>query len=85
MIAREELIGMLSQIYDKLDEAEQLLESNISSKENWQLHYSAKLISINERISAFEIEKFLLTEFNVAENNEKRLEPPKGMKLKLGF
>lgn len=83
-IDREEVITKLTEIYFQLEKVENLLDSNISKKMNWQFRYSAKLRKISHRISELELKKANSDNTRAADKT-KGIEQPKKMKLKLGY
>ena len=80
-----ELMERLSEIYTQLEQAENILEVNNSSKEQWQSHYAKKIFDFSKRITVLEMEGSFSSERIAGNNKRRKLDISQKMKLKLGF
>lgn len=84
VIAKEELICMLSEIYDQLEELENVIGLSISAtRKNMQTDHSAKLVHCEQRISTIETHS-AISEASVEENVKNNRNRRKSMKPELG-
>lgn len=86
VVEKEELLLMLTEIYDQLEELESVLESNLSGlRQNWYEEQTEKMaacgnkLTAMEEVMAFSETKSIETDKN---GNAKRA---KSMQLELGF
>lgn len=57
LIVKEELICMLTDIYDQLEELENVIEINLSTtREKLHVDYSARLIDCEDKIISLEVQ-----------------------------
>ncbi|MBU8879059.1 hypothetical protein BGM26_08690 [Bacillus sp. FJAT-29790] len=84
MIAKEELIGILSEIHDQLEKLDNVLESNISStRQNCQNEYAVKIANCGERIATLETRVAYFPEISSADDAKRNR--PTSLKLELGY
>ncbi|KON87272.1 hypothetical protein AF332_10865 [Sporosarcina globispora] len=86
MVEKKELLAMLSEIYDQLEELENVLESNMAGlRQNWYYEQSEKIEVCGDRLEAIEEE---ITAISAQKSEADKIESTKrsaGMKLELGF
>ncbi|KOP83202.1 hypothetical protein ACFFHH_08090 [Cytobacillus solani] len=86
IIAKEELLSMLTEISDQLEELEGILETSLSkARQNVQSEYTAKIIACEEQLTALENETANTLKENEALANASKLHRPNSMKLELGY
>ncbi|KAF0818764.1 MULTISPECIES: hypothetical protein [unclassified Cytobacillus] len=82
-VEKEELLAMLSDIYDQLEELENVLESNLSGlRQDWYYEQSENIEACESRLEA--IEEDMTVIMSEAENIESAKRSAR-MKLELGF
>jgi hypothetical protein len=86
IIAKEELLSMLSEISDQLEELEGILETSLSkARQNVRSEYTAKIADCGEKVTALENETALLLKANEGLGTSSQLHRPNSMKLELGY
>lgn len=86
IIAKEELLSMLTEISDQLEELEGILETSLSkARQNVRNDYSAKIIACEEKMTALENEAANTLKENEEHGNPGKLHRPTSMKLELGY
>ncbi|WP_264738375.1 hypothetical protein [Cytobacillus firmus] len=83
MVEKDELLAMLTEIYDQLEELENVLESNLSGlRQDWYYEQSEKLEVCESRLEAIEED---MTVIRSEADNIENAKRSAGMKLELGF
>ncbi|MBY0122628.1 hypothetical protein [Bacillus sp. S/N-304-OC-R1] len=83
--AKEELVNMLSEIYQQLEELENVLDSNFSSIRNhWQDQYTDQLSVCDSKLDLLERETMRQVNGNKPADKETFQRSP-GIKLELGY
>ncbi|MFE8695700.1 hypothetical protein ACFYKT_04905 [Cytobacillus sp. FJAT-53684] len=86
LIAKEELLNMLTEISDQLEDLENILEKNLSKvRQAVQNDHSEKMVNCEERITALEKQTSMDLEADEAIGIKSQSNRPKTMKLELGF
>ena len=81
VVDKETVMMRLTEIHAQIDAAENLLESSISSKVNWEKSYLAKLRDLSEKVEKLEKNETLLPSVC----HSIKIEHSKNLKLKLGY
>lgn len=82
--AKEELVNMLSEIYQQLEELEKQLDSNFSGiRSQWQQHTQDQLSTCTENLELLEKRSALLNSSKSAEKDAFHRQP--SIKLELGY
>ncbi|MBN8200241.1 MULTISPECIES: hypothetical protein [Bacillaceae] len=83
MVEKDELLAMLTEIYDQLEELENVLESNLSGlRQDWYYEQTEKLEVCESRLEAIEVD---MTVIKSEADNIEDAKRSAGMKLELGF
>ncbi|WP_313798530.1 hypothetical protein [Cytobacillus sp.] len=86
IIAKEELLSMLTEISDQLEELEGILETSLSkARQNVRDEYTAKMNNCGEKITALEKEAANLLKEKEGLGQASQLHRPNSMKLELGY
>ncbi|MBG9546549.1 hypothetical protein ACOSZF_02400 [Cytobacillus firmus] len=83
MVEKEELLAMLSEIFDQLEELESVLESNLSGlRQDWYYEQSEKIEACESRLEVIEEDMSAIKSEADSIESAKR---SARMKLELGF
>lgn len=86
IIAKEELLSMLTDISDQLEELEGILETSLSkARQNVRNEYTAKINDCGEKITALENEAANILKENEGLGHASQLHRANSMKLELGY
>ncbi|MBS4190996.1 hypothetical protein KHA94_12475 [Bacillus sp. FJAT-49705] len=86
IMPKEELINMLTEIYDQLEELEDAIESTFSNaRQKWQDDCTIKMRHCSEVIHSLEMKTANLYDLNGKLDKKGTHHHPAGIKLELGF
>lgn len=85
-LQKEELIKMLTEIYDQLEELEEAIDSNLTDyRDHWRKEQSTKLTDCESRINTLELEVNKVSHKEQDRPNRNVRNHNRAMKLELGY